>query len=67
MRRRNQNISQTLSKRQFITLCNEVAMEMPEIWEQSSEIEKNTAMLKRLLLKVAAKMVRVVQESEGSY
>ena len=56
MRRRNQNISQTLSKRQFITLCNEVAMETPEIRGQSSEIERKTALLKRLLSKVAAKM-----------
>lgn len=56
MRKRNQNISQTLSKRQFITLCNEVAMETPEIRIQTSEIERKTALLKRLLSKVAAKM-----------
>jgi hypothetical protein len=56
MRRKNQNTSQALSKRQFIAICNEIAIEAPEIWERNPQIEKKTALLKRLLLKVAAKM-----------
>jgi hypothetical protein len=56
MRRTEQNISQALSKPQFITLCNEVAIEAAEMWGHSPEIAERTALLKRLLSKVAAKM-----------
>jgi hypothetical protein len=56
MRRKRIILKKTLSKRQFITLCNEVAGEAAKIWEQNPRIDRRAALLKRLVSKLQSKL-----------
>jgi hypothetical protein len=53
----DQSSKTTLSERQFIALCNEVATEAPEVWAQDPKLEKKTALLKRLQTRVQTKLL----------
>jgi hypothetical protein len=57
MRTTDQSSKTTLSERQFIALCNEVATEASEVWAQDPQLEQKTALLKRLQTRVQTKLV----------
>lgn len=56
MKTNPERINTTLSSRQFIAVCNEVANEAPDLWEQNPQMDKRTVLLKHLLSRVQAKL-----------
>lgn len=52
----DQSSKPTLSESEFIALCNEVAAEASEVWAQDPQLEKTTALLKRLQTRVQTKL-----------
>src|SRR6266481_6283231 len=52
MERKDQSIKATLSERQFVELCNDVATEASEVWALNPQLEKKTALLSRLQTRV---------------
>ena len=57
MERKDQSIKATLSERQFVELCNDVATEASEVWALNPQLEKKTALLSRLQTRVQTKLL----------
>ena len=56
MKTNPERFNTTLSSRQFKALCNDVANEAPDLWEQNPQMDKRTVLLKHLLSKVKTKL-----------